>query len=414
MLQGRRKVTVALAATAALGSVLAGCGGSSGGSASSSGSGGTSDITVGNWVSVSGTGFAFSAPQAKAGVEAAIASINASGGVNGHKLKLDFCDQKFDPNQEINCARQMVKDKVSAVVAPSTFFGTGSVPIIERAGIPEIAAQGLSPTVEFKCSTCYPLGGAYSWFWGADYALLKAGATKFAVMGVNNAASKGSSELAVDGLKTAGITSVRTVYADTDATDLSAQATQAISGGVDGVIITTSPQLGPKAIGALRAAGYTGKIATITDVVSQQAVQGLGSKAEGLYLSSLVSFPNDTANAGVTQFLADMKKYAAGQPTDTLALEAWAATELFAKAAATTSSYSASSINQAMKNANFSTSQAPVYGGFVVKGVTPPFPDQPSLLHTNAQIGQVVNGQSTAQGDQVDVVKALMTWKSSH
>jgi hypothetical protein len=54
-----------------------------------------------------------------------------------------------------------------------------------------------------------------------------------------------------------------------------------------------------------------------------------------------------------------------------------------------------------------------VYGGFVVKGVTPPFPDQPSLLHTNAQIGQVVNGQSTAQGDQVDVVKALMTWKSS-
>jgi ABC-type branched-subunit amino acid transport system substrate-binding protein len=367
---------------------------------------------IGNWVALSAQGF--QAPQEKSGVEAAIASINASGGINGHPLKLDFCDQKFDPNQETACARQMVSDHVSAVVAPSVFFGTGSIPVLAKAGIPEIASQGLSGPVEYSCKTCYPLAGAYGWFWGADDALLKAGATKISIIGVNVAASTASTEVATAGLKEAGLAPVHTVYADPTATDLSSVATQAIAGGVDGVVLTTSPQIGPKAVAALKAAGYTGKIATITDVINQQAVTALGASANGLLLTSLVAFANDKDNPGVVQFNADMAKYASSATVDTLALEGWGGVELFATLAKGLTKWDPASINTAMQNLNLSADQAPVYGGFVIKGVTSVIPSAPQLLHTTVQNGSVVNGQITAQGGLVDVVKDLPAYKASH
>jgi ABC-type branched-subunit amino acid transport system substrate-binding protein len=389
-------------------------GGAASSGASSGGPATGTPILIGNWVALSAQGF--QAPQEKSGVEAAIASINAAGGVKGHPLKLDFCDQKFDPNQEIACARQMVSDKVAAVVAPSVFFGTGSIPILQAAGIPEIASQGLTPSAEYNCKTCYPLGGAYGWFWGADDALLKAGATKIAIIGVNVAASATSSTVAADGLKAAGITPVRTVNADPAATDLSSVATQAMAGGVDGIVLTTSPQIGPKAIAALKAAGYTGKIATITDVINQAAVTALGDTANGLLLTSLVAFANDTSNKGVAQFNADMKQYSPSATVDTLALEGWGGVELFATVAsqASVTAYDAASINTAMQNLDLSAAQAPIYGGYVIKGVTSAIPSLPGLLHTTVQNGSVVSGTITAQGPLVDVMKDLPAYKASH
>lgn len=428
MYQPRTRAMGAIAVLAIAATLLAACSSSSKSSTTSSsaaGSGASSGassggpatgtpILIGNWVALSAQGF--QAPQEKSGVEAAIASINAAGGVKGHPLKLDFCDQKFDPNQEIACARQMVSDKVAAVVAPSVFFGTGSIPILEAAGIPEIASQGLSPTAEYVCKVCYPLGGAYGWFWGADDALLKAGATKIAIIGVNVAASATSSQVAADGLKAAGITPVRTVNADPAATDLSSVATQAMAGGVDGIVLTTSPQIGPKAVAALKAAGYTGKIATITDVINQAAVTALGDNANGLLLTSLVAFANDTSNKGVVQFNADMKQYASSATVDTLALEGWGGVELFAAVAGQSSvtSYDAASINTAMQNLNLTAAQAPVYGGYVIKGVTSQISTLPQLLHTTVQNGSVVSGQITAQGPLVDVMKDLPAYKTSH
>jgi ABC-type branched-subunit amino acid transport system substrate-binding protein len=408
MYQPRMRVKVAIAALAAACTLLSACSSSSNSGTSSQSN---SPILIGNWVALSAQGF--QAPQEKAAVQAAISSINAAGGIKGHPLRLDFCDQKFDPNQEAACARQMVKDKVSAVVNPSVFFGTGSIPILAKAGIPEIASQGLSAAVEYTCKTCYPLGGAYGWFWGADDALLKAGATKIAIVGVDNAASKGSSAIAELGLEAAGLKAVRTVNADTTATDLSSVAAQAISGGVDGIILTTSPQIGPKAIAALKAAGYAGKIATITDVINQAAVTALGSDANGLLLTALVAFANDGANKGVAQFTADMKKYASSSPLDTLGLEGWAAVRLFATVAEGLSSWDPASINTAMQNVDLTADQAPVYGGYVLKGVTSAISSLPQLKHTTVQTGSVVNGQITAQGPLIDVMKDLPAYKSS-
>src|SRR5580698_6228563 len=61
---------------------------------------------------------AYNQPDAKTGLDAAISAVNAAGGVSGHPLKLDFCDTQYTVNGELACARQMVTDKVSAVIDP--------------------------------------------------------------------------------------------------------------------------------------------------------------------------------------------------------------------------------------------------------------------------------------------------------
>lgn len=414
MVLRRKKVTAVLAASFALSTVLAACGSSDsdGGGGSKSNDGGT--IKIGNWTSVTGTGFAFTAPQAKSAIDAAISSINAAGGVNGRKLELVFCDEKFDPNQEVSCARQMVSEKVSAVVAPEVFFGQGSVAVVERANIPMLGSQALSPEAEYTCKTCFPLGGSYSWYWGADYALLKAGVKKFAILGNDNGTSNAATKIALDGLKAAGVTDVKVVNASPEATDVAPQAVQAIAGGTDGVILTTSPQLQTKAIGALRDAGFTGKIGTLTDLLSQEAIDSLGDKAEGVLLSSQVAFPNDPNNAGAKEFAADMEKYAPDAVQDTLAVAAWAAVKLFASIAETADSYDAAGILEAVKNADVSAEDAPALGGYTVKGVTSPVKEAPQLFITNSQIGVVKDGAIVPEGQIFDSFKVLSDWKSSN
>lgn len=414
MFRRRRKVTTAVLALAvALSTVLGACSSSDDGDDGPGGSAGDT-IKVGNWVATTGTGFDFTAPQVKAGAEAAISSINAAGGINGRKLELSFCDQKFDPNQEVACARQMVTDEVSAVLAPTVFYGTGSIPILDKAKIPVLASQGLSPDVEYTCTTCYPLSGSYGWYWGVAYALLEAGATKFAILGNTSAVSTAASEIALDGLEAAGITGTRIINSDPDASDLAPQASQAMEDGVDGVLLTVSPPVQAKAVAALRDAGYTGKIGSLTDLVSEETIEGLGDKAEGLLLSSLVAFPNDTANPGVAEFLADMEKYAPDDVIDTFSLGAWGAVKLFATIAESADSYDAAGILEALKNTDLSESEAPIFGGWVVKGATSPIPEMPQLLNVKAQVGVVENGVATAQGPLIDVVEALNNWQSSN
>ena len=63
------------------------------------------------------TGPSNNVPQDADAGKATAKAINAAGGVNGHPIVLEVCDDKFDPNQAADCARQAVSDNVAAVVA---------------------------------------------------------------------------------------------------------------------------------------------------------------------------------------------------------------------------------------------------------------------------------------------------------
>ena len=113
----------------------------------------------------------------KAGIEAAISDINAAGGINGHQVKFAFCDTQYNPNQEIDCARQMVTDHVVAVINPDFLANQTGEPykVLAQAGIPVVGDSGLSPA-GMASPNSFPLaGGIPGWVFGADDNAIRAG-----------------------------------------------------------------------------------------------------------------------------------------------------------------------------------------------------------------------------------------------
>lgn len=84
--------------------------------------------------------------QMKRGAEMAIADINAKGGINGKKLKLEIGDDACDPKQAVAVANQMASKKVSFVAGH--FCSSSSIPasqVYAEAGILQITPASTNP-----------------------------------------------------------------------------------------------------------------------------------------------------------------------------------------------------------------------------------------------------------------------------
>jgi ABC-type branched-subunit amino acid transport system substrate-binding protein len=75
-------------------------------------------------------------PESVASAQAAVDALNKRGGLDGHRVVLDYCNDMGDPNQAADCGRQMISDKVIAVVGGGSAVPTVLPPILQAAGIP--------------------------------------------------------------------------------------------------------------------------------------------------------------------------------------------------------------------------------------------------------------------------------------
>ena len=81
-------------------------------------------------------------PDRLASAKAAIRGINSRGGLNGHPMTLDSCDDKNTIDDASACARQMVSDNVAAVVGSTAINDQVVTPILAAAKIPQIGTAG--------------------------------------------------------------------------------------------------------------------------------------------------------------------------------------------------------------------------------------------------------------------------------
>jgi branched-chain amino acid transport system substrate-binding protein len=385
--------------------VLAAC--SSSGKATGSGSTAattaTTATTSGAPILVGGmsslTNPAYSTPQNRDGMQAAIDSLNAAGGINGRPLKLDFCDTAFDRNKELSCARQLISDKVAAVLNPAVLADSSGVEykLFQDANIPVIGGEGASPA-ETTSPTAYPLSsGLVGWVYGSVGALVRSGSKKISFLIASGATGPYEYSLAQDALKLVGLTSAGSVVDDTKADPtLDTAAAKLTGGGVDGIVLLISQVDIPLAVKAIRAADYTGKISSITALFSTPAIKAMGSSADGILLAGQLAFPSDTSNPAVTKFLADMSKYEPKATIDETTLFSWGAVQLFQKVAGPAKAYDGPAVLAA-----FVALKTPVDIGITAPystTATPEIPAAPRLLNFTVTYGSISGGDVKSDG----------------
>jgi branched-chain amino acid transport system substrate-binding protein len=335
-------------------------------------------------------------PQLKTGVSAQVKEINAAGGVGGHPLQVDFCDDQLSPNGAIACANQAVSDKVVAVVGAEENV-SNAVAILHKAGIPDIGNWGTLPP-DYTDTISFPLaGGSPGWYAGVGKALITDGKKNIAIIKEDNASADNSAQLTAAGVTSAGGTVVRTVVAPAaQVANLSAQATAAIQGNVDGVALVVTPPVAESLVRSLRQAGFTGPISALAADFGEAQLNGLGSLAGELLAVSQVAQTGDTANPEVAKFLAAMKAEDPSQPADEIALIGWTAVDLFAQVAGKLKSITAATVLDA-----FTHLSTPIDLGttqpYVVVGSKPPA-SYPRLFNPTVTFAKLENGKFVQLG----------------
>ena len=151
---------IAASAAAVMALSLAGCsGGSMDDSSSSSAKAAGDTITIGTVTTNSGTAAAYGEAEVK-GFELAVSEINAKGGINGKKVKLESMDDKGDATEASNAYNKLVGDNnVLAVAGPTISATTAAVaPLADQSKLVTIAPAATSDSIEtgnYLFRTCF-------------------------------------------------------------------------------------------------------------------------------------------------------------------------------------------------------------------------------------------------------------------
>lgn len=117
------------------------------------------------------------------GAKAAVAAINAAGGIDGHQLNYEFCSNGTvvpfgDPNSSAACAAKAAQQGVAATVSDFTGFDNVVFPALMQAKVASVAEQPVA-AVDNTSADSFPIVGSISIIdAGIGYQLAKAGCKK--------------------------------------------------------------------------------------------------------------------------------------------------------------------------------------------------------------------------------------------
>ena len=296
-----------MTAAAALGALLCSCGSSSQGAAADGGS-----VKLGLILGVGTVNLA--QPDQLAAAKAAVAGLNARGGLGGKTVALDFCNDKGDPNEGAKCARKMISDKVVAVVGGQNLTGSAVDPILDAAGI---AQFGLGPITgpDFTSKNVYILTstGLFNQRAALAYALHLGPVT---LASVDSAAAAGQIQVLQALAKQMGKT-LPVVKVSPSQADLTPAVEAAHQGGAKSVLLLMDRTLGDRFSAAAESSHpFDHYISVYTKNKENAAALG-GLSALDKYISGSSFPPAETSdNPVIVQYRQDMAAQAKTGDTD--------------------------------------------------------------------------------------------------
>jgi len=257
-------------------------------------------------------------------------AVNAQGGLKGQNIELVTVDDKYDPAMAAAAARAMASQGVLALMLSR---GTGPteamLPVLKENRLPLIApATGAISLHEPVQPWVYHLRASYQR--EAERAvkhLAGIGVKRITIVQVNDPFGNDAGKGAIKGLDDVKLRALSHLRFDRNKPGL-APTMQAISkAGIEAVVLIGPAYAVVEGVQALRAAGSTAHVATLSNNASADFVKALGESARGVIVTQLFPYERSTANLMVREALSLAK--AAGRNELTPAhIEGFAAAKL--------------------------------------------------------------------------------------
>jgi ABC-type branched-subunit amino acid transport system substrate-binding protein len=256
-------------------------------------------------------------PEDVAGAQAAAIAINASGGINGHEVKIISCNDQFNPNVAAQCGRTAAADHVVATIGSQSTEGASVDPVLQSENIPQVGNLPISP-IDNTNSMSFPLvSGAFFNYPGQAIEMIKYLHLKRIVIAEYNLAPvEAIGTVVKQAITAAGGVDAGTVLMPTAATDMTSFAAQIVDDHAQGVDVISSPQACLALLKAARQLGSQATFSNIDGVVSHQELESAGSLADGMAIVGYLP-PVSASNLipGVANYVKQMAAAsAAGVP----------------------------------------------------------------------------------------------------
>jgi branched-chain amino acid transport system substrate-binding protein len=323
-------------------------------------------------------------------MKAAVAQINAAGGINGHPINITICDDQYNANVAQSCAEKAVAAHDVAVVNGEEDFSASVIPTLQAANTAFIG--NLVQTVQDATSpVSFPLtGGAYDNAGAAGEEAVHLGCSQVGVVVGDFGAITNTLYSALKiGIKQAGGTDVADITTAVSQTDYSATVATAVAKGAKCLV----PFLSTAATTAiLTSSRQQGNLPVTMPGSSLASLSSLGGVANGDYIVCAGRVPTDPS-AGVQAASKAIQQYAPGTSLTEDSLQSYAAVLLLKDGLEKVSgSYTPASVLAAMN----SLTNAPTDDIFPAYTTSSPAPysNQPRVFNPTT-ITYKINGTST-------------------
>jgi branched-chain amino acid transport system substrate-binding protein len=245
--------------------------------------------------------------------QAAVKYINGHlGGVGGHPITLDICQDGETPSGTTNCVNQMIADKVVAVVygvsGEGGTIGTG----LKAANIPLVAFATIDPGTLTEKTGAYAITNGLGVLAGPAALLEQSGGKRGAVVVEDFPAASGPvKQLDPIFYKSAGV-SLDVVAVPPGTADMTPQIQAELSKSPDQVAMLGNDTFCTSVIKALKTIGYTKRIVVIPQCISPSSISGIPGGLAGVTLVTPSS--TDLKDPEVALYNAVMAAYAPSTP----------------------------------------------------------------------------------------------------
>ena len=296
-------------------------------------------------------------PEAASGAEAAADAINAAGGVDGHSIKIEVCDDKYDANAAAACAQKAVSDKVTALVGGVEFFNPGVYPTIEAAKIPWVAPVVVAK-VQYTSPMSFPVdgGGAIPNF-AMGREAVRQGGKKVVIVSIDAAAALANQVPISKGVSLEGGSVVGLVKYPPGNADFSATAASVMKYKPQAVVCLCSSQVDWSSLyKSLTQTGYDGPFSTSVTFMTKKIMKTLGDSSKKLFMVD-GQRPFDSTNPAMAQYQSEINQYASKSAVRNQILGgAWLGVHVVAEALKGAANYDAAGLVSALTaKASFST-----------------------------------------------------------